>query len=254
MSLKMITHPALSGVSHGFFTRAGGVSGGSYASLNCGRGSRDQPSDVAANRALVAKAMGVQPGDLAGLSQVHSASVVTLANRDQIDDLPNVQADALVTTVPGIALSVLTADCQPVLLADRAAGVIGAVHAGWKGTVSGLIEAAVAAMRALGADDITAVIGPSITQSAYEVGWDFMEDIIAENPDDKRFFAVGAGGKPMFDLPGLGLSRLRQAGVDAVFCGYCTYGDPQRFYSYRRACHQGEDDTGRLISAIVLSP
>ncbi|MBA48449.1 MAG: hypothetical protein CMI51_05425 [Paracoccus sp.] len=158
----------------------------------------------------------------------------------------------MVTNLPGIALCILTADCVPVLFADRKAGVIGACHAGWRGALSGVIEATVAVMRALGATQIRAVIGPSISQRAYEVGQDFMEDFLLEDPDYHRFFAGGPNGKPMFDLPSFGLSRLRAAGVEAEWSGHCTYSDPARFFSYRRATHEGQADYGRLISAIAL--
>ncbi len=156
------------------------------------------------------------------------------------------------TAVPGLAIAVLTADCQPVLLADAEAGVIGAAHAGWKGAAGGVLDATVTAMRALGARRITAVIGPTISQRAYEVGDDFMDSFIGEDPDNQRFFAGGPNGRPMFDLPSYGLSRLRALDVDATWCGHCTYSDPVRFFSYRRSTHQGQVDYGRLISAIAL--
>jgi YfiH family protein len=150
---------------------------------------------------------------------------------------------------------VLTADCQPVLLADPEAGVIGAAHAGWRGALSGVLEATVAAMAALGADPgrIRAVIGPTISQRAYEVGPEVLDAFMAEDADHARFFAAGRGDRLQFDLPGFGLARLRAAGVgQAVWTGHCTYSDPARFYSYRRATHEGQADYGRLISAIRL--
>ncbi|MDO5606369.1 MAG: peptidoglycan editing factor PgeF [Paracoccus sp. (in: a-proteobacteria)] len=252
LTLEILTHPLLDGVRHGFFTRKGGASSGLYAGLNCGRGSRDQTAVVATNRARVAEAMGVAPDRLAGLYQIHSADVVTLSDPAQAgrDDLD--RADGMVTALPGVALTVLTADCQPVLLADADAGVIGALHAGWKGALSGVIEATVAAMQTLGARRIRAVIGPTISQRAYEVGWDFMDGFVAEDDRAERFFAGGPGGKPMFDLAGYGLMRLREAGVEAEWTGHCTYSDPARFFSYRRSTHLGESDYGRLIAAIAL--
>ena len=252
LTLEILEHPLLDGVRHGFFTRKGGASSGLYAGLNCGRGSKDQQDVVATNRARVADAMGVPPDRLAGVNQVHSADVVVITDPDRINAADQPDADALVTALPGVALSVLTADCQPVLFADAQAGVIGAAHAGWKGALSGVLEATVDAMRDLGATQIRAVIGPSISQRAYEVGWDFMENFTAEDPDYQRFFSNGPADKPMFDLPGFGLSRLRAAGVEAAWIGHCTYSDPERFFSYRRTTHQNEPDYGRLISAIAL--
>lgn len=247
MTLSPITSPLLDGVTHGFFTRAGGASTGIYAGLNCGAGSADQAEVVAVNRARVAEAMGVTA--LAGVHQVHSAEAVVadLATRPR--------ADGLVTATPGVALSILTADCQPVLFADRAGGVVGAAHAGWKGALDGVLEATLDAMEGLGAERgrVVAVIGPSISQRAYEVGQEFLERFMDDDPDHGRFFVNGAAGKYQFDLVGFGLSRLRAAGVAAAeWTGHCTYADPARFYSYRRATHRGEADYGRLIASIRL--
>lgn len=251
LTLEILTHPLLDGVRHGFFTRKGGASSGLYSGLNCGRGSKDQKDVVETNRARVAEAMGVEADRLVGLFQVHSADVVVLEGLDDIRKTVENDADALVTSIPGLAISVLTADCQPVLFADPEAGIVGAAHAGWKGAQAGVLEATAEAMRALGAHRIRAVIGPTISQRAYEVGWDFMEDFVAEDSENERYFAGGPNGKPMFNLPAFGLARLRDAGVEAEWIGHCTYSDPERFFSYRRATHQHEADYGRLISVIA---
>lgn len=250
--LEILTHPLLNPVRHGFFTRKGGASSGLFAGLNCGRRSTDQNDMVLLNRARAAQAMGVPPERLATVKQVHSADVVTVGQDDDIVALREVTADALVTDRRDVALAVLTADCQPILLADPEAGVIGACHAGWRGARDGVIEATVEAMRRLGASRIRAVIGPTISQRAYEVGHDFMEDFLAEDMDYHRFFAGGPNGKPMFDLPAFGLARLRAADVEAEWTRHCTYSDPERFFSYRRSTHEGQPDYGRMISAIAL--
>lgn len=259
MTLDIITSDALvpddgpAATRHGFFTRRGGASSGVFAGLNCGVGSSDQHEAVAINRTRVADAMGVPLGALMGVHQIHSADVVTVTTPTHV----RVKADALVTARRGVALSVLTADCQPVLFADHDAGVIGAAHAGWKGALAGVLEATIDAMETLGAqrENIHAVIGPCISQAAYEVGPEFFEDFIAQDPAFARFFANGKDGKYQFDLPALGLHRLRQAGVaHAEWTRHCTYGDPDRFYSYRRATHAREADYGRLIAAITLGP
>ena len=252
LTLEILTHDLLDGVRHGFFTRKGGASSGLYAGLNCGRGSKDQNDVVATNRARVAEAMGVSPDRLAGVHQVHSANVVTVSAPEDAEKTNQIQADALVSATPGVALSVLTADCQPVLFADADAGIIGAAHAGWRGALGGVLEATVDAMRMLGAKDIRAVIGPTISQGAYEVGWDFMDEFTTEDAEYQRFFTNGPNRKPMFDLPAFGLSRLRGAGVEAEWTRHCTYSDSDRFFSYRRSSHRGEADYGRLISAIAL--
>lgn len=236
---------------HGFFTRKGGASSGIFKGLNCGPGSTDLSEIVAINRSRVASRMGVDADHLLTLHQVHSADVVTLT--EPFTTRP--RADAMVTRTPGLALGILTADCQPVLFSDPQAGVIGAAHAGWRGTRDGVLEATVAAMIALGASPsgITAVIGPCISQQAYEVGPEFFESFTDDDPGTARYFASAPTGRMLFDLPAYGLSRLRAAGVgQAEWTRHCTYRDADRFYSYRRATHAGEADYGRLISVIRL--
>ncbi|MCE8512941.1 peptidoglycan editing factor PgeF [Ruegeria pomeroyi] len=251
MTLEILTADSLSFVRHGFFTRRGGASSGVFAGLNCGTGSSDQTEIVALNRARVAQAMEVGHDALVGVHQVHSPDVVTITG--SLGEKP--RADAIVTATPGLALSVLTADCQPVLFADPDAGVIGAAHAGWRGARDGVLEATLDAMEALGAHrgNVTAVIGPTISQRAYEVGPDFFDDFLTEDTDNSRFFANGTGDRMLFDLPAYGLHRLRMAGCGrAEWTRHCTYSDPHRFYSYRRATHAREADYGRLISVIRL--
>jgi polyphenol oxidase len=248
--LEIITSDALAS-RHGFFTRKGGASSGVFAGLNCGTGSSDQTDIVAINRARVAEAMGVGPEALVTMHQVHSARAIPVTGPLSIRP----EADALVTATPGVLLAVLTADCQPVLFCDPEARVVGAAHAGWRGTVDGVLEAAVVAMEALGAERsrIAAVIGPTISQAAYEVGPEFFDRFRAEDDESTRFFSNGQGDRLHFDLPGYGLHRLRSAGIGhAEWTGHCTYQDPARFYSFRRATHAGDADYGRLISTIRL--
>ncbi|WP_292286717.1 peptidoglycan editing factor PgeF [Marivita sp.] len=251
MTLEIITSDSLAPLRHGFFTRRGGASSGVFAGLNCGSGSTDQSEIVDINRARVAEAMQVAEDNLVTVHQVHSADVATV---DGPLGAPKPKADAMVTDTPGLALGVLTADCQPVLFADPEAGVVGAAHAGWRGALDGVLEATVEAMIDLGADreNITAVIGPSISQRAYEVGPEFLEAFLDDDPQFARFFANGADGRYQFDLPGFGLHKLRTAGVDAEWTRHCTYSNADRFYSYRRSTHAREADYGRLISVIRL--
>ncbi len=252
MTLEILTSDVLAGVRHGFFTRAGGASSGIFEGLNCGPGSSDQAEVVAINRSRVAGAMGLAPGALITVHQVHSATAIEVTGPLPA---PAPKADAMVTAAPGLGLAILSADCQPVLLADAQAGVIGAAHAGWKGLLAGVLEATVAAMQRLGAEPnrIRAAIGPSISQRAYEVGPEILDAFAAEDPGAVRHFAQGSGDRLMFDLPGAGLARLRAARVGhAEWIRHCTYCDPARFYSYRRSVHDGEADYGRLISVIRL--
>ncbi len=251
MTLEIITSDALDGMRHGFFTRKGGVSSGIFEGLNCGVGSSDQAEAVRLNRARVAEAMAVEEDALFTLHQVHSADVIT----DVSAMKTRPKADAMVTDQPGVALAVLTADCQPVLFADSEAGVIGAAHAGWKGAQNGVLEATVEAMEKRGAhaSRIRAVIGPTISQSAYEVGPEFFDSFTMDSPENDRFFIPGKGDRLLFDLPAFGLHRLRAAGVEhAEWTRHCTYADASRFFSYRRTTHAGEADYGRLIAAIRL--
>jgi len=250
MTLEILTADSLAHTRHGFFTRRGGASSGIYQGLNCGFGSTDQTEAVTLNRTRVAEAMEVEPDNLATVFQYHSAEVLTLTNAPQ-GKRP--KADAMVTATPGLALGILTADCAPVLFSDAQAGVVGAAHAGWKGALGGVLENTLTAMEALGADrsNTVAVIGPCISQSAYEVGPEFMDTFLAHDPEYARFFAGGNEDRVQFDLPLFALHRLREAGIgDAEWTRHCTYSDADRFYSYRRSVHHKEADYGRLISAI----
>lgn len=253
MTLEILTSDTLAPLRHGFFSRRGGASSGVYSGLNCGAGSGDQSEVVAINRTRVAQALDLPTEALLGAHQVHSAAVFAVGPERSIP--AGTRADALVTAEPGVALSVLTADCMPILLADPQSGVIGAIHAGWRGGLAGVIEATLDAMEALGAAraETAAVIGPCISQRAYEVGPEFLDTFLAEDPDLDRFFANGQGDRYLFDLPGFGLYRLRAAGIGhAEWTRHCTYSDPDLFYSYRRSVHEGQADYGRLISAIRL--
>jgi hypothetical protein len=253
----MITAQALRGIDrvrHAFFTREGGVSEGAFASLNCGYGSGDDPERVASNRTRAMARLGREGGDLATLYQVHSADVVVVERSWPKGQAPH--ADAQVTRTPGVALGVLTADCAPVLMADDRAGVIGAAHAGWRGALDGVIEAAVEAMCGLGAAkaDIVAAVGPCIQQRSYEVGPEFRARFVEADAANGRFFKTAErSGHFMFDLSGYAAERLARLGLKAVEVGANdTCADPERFFSYRRATLSGARDYGRGLSAIVL--
>ncbi len=253
----MLTAKSLSetpGISHGFFTRQGGVSGGIYESLNCGVGSKDDPANAKRNRALVAETLGVAPDKLITPYQIHSATAV-VAESAWEDDAP--QADAIVTATPGLAVGILTADCAPVLFADPEAKVIAAAHAGWRGAVAGIVEATLEAMRGLGAkpETIVAAIGPAISLSVYEVGETFKDEVLRQDADAAPFFETDEStGEPHFDLSAYVAERCARSGIENITeIGLCTYCDEARFFSYRRSQHWGEDDYGRQISAIVLS-
>ena len=254
-ALPVLTSPLLDlpGIRHGFFTREGGVSTGIYASLNVGRGSGDDPADVTENRRRAAAHFGLDAPALSTAYQIHSATAL-VADRPWGDERP--QGDAVVSATPGILCGALAADCAPVLLADPEARVVASVHAGWKGALGGVAEAAVAAMCGLGAapERIVAVVGPCIGPASYEVGLEFLAAFEAADPGHARSFAPGnSADKRMFDLPAFVLSRLRAVGVQTcAWLGHDTCAEEDRFFSNRRAFRRGEPDFGRLLSAIVL--
>ncbi|MTI19024.1 peptidoglycan editing factor PgeF [Rhodobacteraceae bacterium RKSG542] len=245
---------ALSGIDHGFFTRRNGVSKGIYESLNVGLGSNDDQDSVLENRRRVAASLNVDADNLVTPYQIHSARVLTVSG--PFDPEQNREADALVTNTRGIAIGVLTADCGPVLFADAQHGVIGAAHAGWKGAFSGILDNTLEAMFELGArpESTVAVLGPTISSGAYEVGSEFHERFKEEDPRLCRFFKPSDRPQHfMFDLPSFIMFQLDRAGVNQVFnLGRCTYGEEDTFFSYRRTTHRREPDYGRQISAITL--
>lgn len=258
MSLSPIESPVLAGLPglrHGFFTRQGGTSQGLYASLNCGLGSSDDQAHVIENRERAGRHLGATVPGVVTLYQTHSATALAVDSVVPRDALP--KADAVVTRTRGLAIGVLTADCAPVLLADPDAGVVAAAHAGWRGAKGGIVEAAVAEMERQGAERarIRAVVGPCISQSNYEVGFEFEAEFLAADPEDNRYFTrPAAGAKPHFDLTALVVARLKRLGIAEVAAvGHCTYENESLFFSYRRSQHRKEPDYGRQISAIVVT-
>jgi YfiH family protein len=254
VSVEVIRAAALEGLPHGFLGRAGGVSQGVCAGLNTGLGSGDERAAIDENRrrAVAAVAPGAR---LVTVHQVHSPDAVYADAPWPEDQRPH--ADALVTDRPGLALGILTADCTPVLLADREAGVIAAAHAGWKGAFAGVIESAVQLMERHGAERarIAAAIGPVIARRSYEVDEAFLRRFAEADPGNERFFSPGRDGHHQFDLEAYVLARLAEAGVPrAEALGLDTYAAPERFFSYRRATHRGEPSYGRQLSLIALPP
>ncbi len=244
---------SMKGIRHGFFGRQGGTSEGIYDSLNLGMGSDDKPKAVMRNRRIVAETVGAKgPDSLLTCHQYHSDVVVTA----QLPWGPNrPKADGMVTNIPGIALCILTADCVPVLFADRRAGVIGAAHAGWKGALGGILESTLAAMEKLGANrkDIHAAIGPCIGQESYEVGPEFRDEFLQQAPWSANLFHAGEGDRYHFNIETFVKNRLvheKVAWVDIV--GHDTCAMEDIYFSNRRRNHLGEDDYGRQGSVIML--
>jgi hypothetical protein len=244
---------AIPGLRHAFFTREGGVSGGVYAGLNGGIGSRDDPADVGENRRRMAVQLGVAPENFLSVHQTHSPDAIVASGPWQGKARP--KADAIVTRSEGLALGITAADCGAILLADPKARVIGAAHAGWKGALTGILESTINAMEKLGAErsGVVAAIGPLIRQPSYEVGSEFVERFIEADAENAAFFLPGErSGHAMFDLAGYIRMRLENAGVLMIDdLGVDTYSD-ERFYSYRRSVHRKETDYGRHVHAIAL--
>jgi YfiH family protein len=251
--IEVLRSAALGAQPHGFLGRKGGVSKGLHAGLNVGLGSDDDPAAILENRKRAADAVNAG-ANLVTVHQVHSPDVVTITVPIDLNARPH--ADAMVTDRPGLLLGILTADCVPVLLADSEAGIIGAAHAGWKGAIGGITDKTIAAMEALGAkrDRIACAVGPCIAQKSYEVDEGFLRRFLDADAANERFFAGGRQDHYQFDIEGYVAARLAAAGIRRVAClGEDTYSQPDRFFSYRRSCHLGEQGYGRQISLIGIA-
>ena len=247
-------------IAYGFYGRKGGASTGIYEGLNCGTGSNDDQQKVAQNRSIIADDLQVPDGKISSLWQCHSAICHAIKSHVPEGDA-RPKADALATDVAGLAISVLTADCCPVLFhgsKEDGQPVIGAAHAGWGGAMAGVIEDTVEKMAELGAHrgTISACLGPCIMQDSYEVAAEFAQPFTGKHPEAQKFFKPAIKpGHLMFDLPGYVAFRLSLAGVENVYAlGLDTYRDEKNFYSFRRATHRGEGDYGRELSAIMIRP
>ncbi len=252
--VELLQSALLGGLPHAFLGRRGGVSGGIYASLNCSLGSDDVREHVVENRRRAVAS--VLPGaQLARVYQIHSADVVTVTGPNDQNNPP--KGDALVTDRPGVLIAVQTADCVPVLFADRNAAIVGAAHSGWKGALAGINENTVDAMEALGAarSNIVCAIGPCIAQKSYEVDEGFLRRFVEHESGSERFFANGKAGHYQFDIEGYVAARLAAYGIEKVQClGEDTYSQPDRFFSYRRSCHRNEGGYGAQMSMIGIAP
>ncbi|MGP8231381.1 MAG: polyphenol oxidase family protein [Methylovirgula sp.] len=242
------------GIRHGFFTRRGGVSHGVYESLNGGVGSKDDPARVTENRRRIAEALGIAGGNLLVPFQVHSATALQVDAPFAQDARP--KCDGLVTATRGLGLGVTGADCGIILFADTERQIIGAAHAGWKGALTGVLEATIDAMEKKGArrTAIAAALGPTIGPDSYEVGPEFFARFLDAAQDYAQFFKPSTRvGHFMFDLPRFIGARVKAAGIGRFeSCGVDTYADEARCFSYRRSVHRNEPDYGRLIAAIAL--
>ena len=252
--IKAMNLSGLDGVRHAFFSRYGGVSEGIYESLNCGYGSGDEQKKVRANREAAMRQLGARADELVTLRQCHSTKAVIVDAPWSLEARPT--GDAMATNIPGIALGVMTADCGPVLFADSVSGVVGAAHAGWKGSVNGVLNATIKAMEVLGATrkNISAALGPCIRQASYEVGEDFKKRFVDIDIKYEIFFEPAfREGHAMFNLAGFIMNQLDQLEIgSAEDIGIDTYPSAGGFFSYRRSTHRGEKDYGRGLSVVIL--
>jgi YfiH family protein len=239
------------GFRHGFNLRTGGASASPFASFNLGRAVGDDPARVDENHRRFALAVGYAPGPLYEASQVHGVGVYAVANGDDPRTMRQREADALVAAAGGTAVGVRVADCVPLLLADAGSGAVAAVHSGWRGTVRGVVEAAVESLRAVGNGEpavFTAAIFPHIRRCCFEVGDDVAETLLAASPDPE--VVDRSRRKPHVDLSAIIASKLVRLGVPAACIEQvrgCTRCEPQRFFSYRRDGQR----SGRHLAAIV---
>ena len=250
MSPHFITSKLLEPKRHGFFTRKNGVSKNPFRSLNCGLKSGDEKIRVAKNRQLIEQALGMEQGNLLFLNQKHSSRVVVLENNSP----PTFEADGMVTQQKGLGLAILTADCQPIFFLDPQNGITGAIHAGWKGTLKGIIGNAIREMISLGSDvkDIRVVVGPSITKANYEFGKDLRDEFVDNIPASEMCFSQISDQKYLFDLMGLSHILLLNEGIKQVeFIGLCTYQNESWFFSCRRSFHRNKPGLGLNASVIV---
>ena len=271
-------------VRHGFFGRQGGISAGLYDSLNVALGSADTAAAVAENRRRVVGALGGEQGGKQGdsgdravsplvtLYQTHSPDVVVVnsANRSDWPDFAHQdrpRGDAVITQTPGLVIGVLTADCLPLLLYAPDIAAVAAVHAGWRGTVAGVVPATLQRLQALGADlsRLRAAAGPHLQATSFQAGEDLRDQFLAINPAYEAHFQPWSSpnqpvaipseaNKWRFNLSAVVRDQLAAAGVPAVeVLPHDTYGDEADWFSFRRATHRAESDYGRQVAAIALA-
>ena len=252
--LKMFKSKNLQSVKHSFFGRSGGVSAGIYSSLNLSENTTDSKANIYANRALVLDALDISSQKVFFPNQQHTSNVVFIDKKTDFDKLSHKPVDAVITNLKGIGVGILTADCSPILAYESESGFILAIHAGWKGALTGICENALTSLRDLGVDikKISVAIGPTISNKCYEVKLDFVEGFLKIDPYFENYF-IKKDSNYFFDLTLFIESRFNLLGVyDIHNLGLCTYENSELFFSNRRAYHKSERDFGRMASIICL--
>jgi YfiH family protein len=249
---QLKSHPT---IKHGFFSRQGGVSSGHFTSLNMALSKTDQQKNVLANHDIVGKWFGINSTSVFTAQQDHTSQVLVITEFYSKFHPP--QADALITSIPKLAIGVLTADCVPILVYAPQAKLISAIHAGWKGAKAGIITNTIATLEALGAQrsEMIAAIGPAIFQDSYEVDDVFYQEFLTEHQDNRTYFkSAQREGHYLFNLPSYVIAKLKAERISQIErIELDTYQNDDLFFSYRRACHRGESDFGNQISAIMLA-
>jgi len=241
-------------ISHGFFNKNRGVSEGIYKSLNCGIGSKDKKINVKKNLKIVKRKIGKKSKEIFLVKQIHSNKFIFLSKNAKIKNR-SINADAIITEKKNFPIAVLTADCVPLLLFDKKRKMIAAIHAGWRGALKGIINKVIVFMLKKGCSrkDMTAAIGPSITQKSYNVKLDFKNKFIKKHKKNKIFFK-NTNKLIYFDLPNYIKSQLKFNKISKIdMINIDTYDKKNNFFSARRSLKLKHDDYGRNISIIMIN-
>ena len=239
-------------IKHYFFSKNGGVSKDNYSSLNCGLGSNDDRKNILNNLSIVSKKMGVSESNLFSMNQTHSNKIVIIDEKNK--NIQRVNADAIITKIKNIAISVLTADCVPILIYEKINHTVACVHAGWRGAIKGIVENTLNQIIAMNKNNsIYVVVGPCIGLKNYEVGKEFYDEFILENKNNDFFFLKKKNNKFLFDLRKFVNSKIAKFDIKYTEnIELDTFEENENFFSFRRSSKLGESDYGRCISAISL--
>ena len=239
---------------HCFFTRKNGFSDGLYKSLNCGLGSNDKKINVIKNLEFVSKQIGCKQEALITLNQKHTDQVILFSNESDVKN--KLTGDSIISVVKNIGIGILTADCAPILFYDPNKKIIGCAHSGWQGALNGIIENTVKKFNELKSNthDLVAVVGPCLSQDSYEVQNDFLNKFTNNDKKNIEFFKKNNDTSYNFDLRGFINNKLHNLGIKNIDnIKMDTFSKSEFFYSYRRSCHNNENDYGRCISVILMT-
>jgi len=244
----------ISNLKHCFFSRKNGVSKGIYNSLNCGINSKDDKENVIQNINIVSKKLNCEKKPIVALNQNHGNKVVCFNNQKDVKN--KIIGDAIITTLKNVGISVLTADCVPILFYNPKKKIVGCVHAGWKGALNRIIENTVDKFLELNSNtrDLVAAIGPCINHHYYEVGHDFYKKFVDQNKNNQQFFIVLNDKKYLFNIRSYINAKLIRLGINNIdHIEMDTFSNKENFFSYRRSKKNDDKDYGRCISVIIMT-